>query len=83
MLHRNPQRKMSLAHAVRIWFGNLYRWHPKEAQITQCIHQAAEQLKQKGARDYWMRGETILDLSVLVPPESATAGSRGDPGETR
>lgn len=50
---------MSLANgqvAVELSFRNQYRWHPKESRITQCVHQAAEDLKQKGAKDFWLVG---------------------------
>jgi hypothetical protein len=42
--------------AVELSFRNQYRWHPNEQRITQCVHQAAENLKQKGAKDFWMVG---------------------------
>lgn len=41
---------------VELSFRNEYRWHPKEPRITQCVHQAAENLKQNGAREYWIVG---------------------------
>ena len=41
---------------VELSFRNQYRWHPKERRISQCVHQAAEDLKQRGARDYWITG---------------------------
>ncbi|HEX6813857.1 MAG TPA: hypothetical protein VF384_19705 [Planctomycetota bacterium] len=49
---------------VHIGFRNEYRWHPKDARITQCIHQAADRLKTHGAKDYWMTGKTELVLSL-------------------
>lgn len=41
---------------VELSFKNEYRWHPKVPRISQCVHQAAEDLKVKGARDFWMYG---------------------------
>jgi hypothetical protein len=42
--------------SVTLSFKNRYRWHPKEHRITQCLHQAAEDLKIQGARDFDMVG---------------------------
>ena len=42
---------------VELSFKNEYRWHPKAERISQCVHQAAENLKVKGDRDYWMYGQ--------------------------
>lgn len=41
---------------VEIWFVNLYRWHPTAARVTQCVHQAAENLKAAGAAEFKMIG---------------------------
>jgi len=41
---------------VELSLGNQYRWHPKEPRVSQCVHQAAENLKQTGAKDYWIVG---------------------------
>jgi hypothetical protein len=49
---------------VHIGFRNQYRWHPNEARISQCIHQAAENLKQQKAADYWQEGSTEITLSL-------------------
>ena len=57
--HAGPPLKAGIA---KLWFKNQYRWHPHDSRITQCVHQAAERLKSKGARDYWMEGETYLSL---------------------
>jgi hypothetical protein len=42
---------------VELSFRNEYRWHPKEARISQCVHKAAEDLKEKGAKDFFMIGD--------------------------
>lgn len=41
---------------VEIWFVNIYRWHPTAARVTQCVHQAAENLKATGAAEFKMIG---------------------------
>jgi len=50
------------AASVRVYFTNNYRWHPNEDRITQCIHQAAERLKVKGAADFTMKGEAEIPV---------------------
>lgn len=47
----------------RLTFRNKYRWHPSESRMTQCVHQAAENLKMKGAKDYWMYGDAVVTIS--------------------
>ncbi len=37
---------------IEVWFTNVYKWHPNEPRVSQCVHQAAERLKVKGARDF-------------------------------
>jgi len=54
---RVPQSLPGGQITVELSFRNQYRWHPKDARITQCIHQAAEDLKQSGAKDFWMVGK--------------------------
>lgn len=46
--------------AVQLSFKNQYRWHPNENRITKCVHQAAENLKINGAKDYWIIGGPII-----------------------
>lgn len=41
---------------VELSFRNKYRWHPNEARVTQCLHQAAERLKKSGAQEFLMVG---------------------------
>ena len=53
-------RKIS-SRTVEVWFVNLYRWHPTDTRrMTQCVHQAADNLKAKGAAEFKMIGEHIL-----------------------
>lgn len=50
--------------SVTLSFRNTYRWHPKEPRITQCLHQAAENLKVHGAKDFEMiGGPTVWEFS--------------------
>ncbi len=44
----------------RLGFRNMYRWHPDANRMTQCVHRAAENLKKKGAKDYWMVGSATI-----------------------
>lgn len=48
----------------RLNFRNKYRWHPNEARQTQCVHKAAENLKLKGAKDYWMYGDAVVEIAT-------------------
>ncbi len=57
---------------VRITLTDAYAWHGKEARISQCVHQALENMKSKGAADYTSTGSAVvaLDLSsAFVPKE--------------
>lgn len=55
---------------VHVGFRNEYRWHPNEARISQCIHQAADRLRAGRARNYWQEGsaEVILWIPRLGVP---------------
>jgi hypothetical protein len=45
---------------VEIWFTNRYRWHPNAKRISQCVHQAADNLKDSmGAAEFQMNGKHI------------------------
>ena len=44
--------------SVEVWFVNKYRWHPEDnRRVSQCVHQAADNLKSQGAKDYLMVGK--------------------------
>jgi hypothetical protein len=43
--------------SIEVWFVNKYRWHPTAKRVSQCIHEAADNLKTEGAQDYWMIGK--------------------------
>jgi outer membrane protein OmpA-like peptidoglycan-associated protein len=63
------------AGTVHAWFMDRYEWHPvypfyshfadDVARSTNCVHAAMVELKAGGARDYWMKGEATVPLSVL------------------
>lgn len=50
---------------VHIGFRNEYRWHPNDARITQCVHQAADRLRTGIARNYWMEGSAEVTLWII------------------
>lgn len=43
---------------VEIFLKNRYKWHPDEPRFTQALHAAADRLKRKRAREFWMVGST-------------------------
>lgn len=47
---------------VHVGFRNEYRWHPNEARISQCVHQAADRLRVGKARNYWQEGSAEVTL---------------------
>ncbi len=55
----NMQWRVLKNQQVELWFINRYRWHPNEARVSQCVHQAAENLKKRGASEFDMIGERI------------------------
>jgi hypothetical protein len=65
-------RKAGLVH---VWFMDRYEWHPvgfgykplkhDVRRETNCIHAAMVELKDSGAADYWMFGDTVLSLSLF------------------
>jgi len=47
---------------------NTYRWHPKGKRVSQCVHQAADNLKSSGAQDYFMIGTRAqIPLTDFTP----------------
>jgi hypothetical protein len=62
---------------VRISLADPYAWHPKEARITQCVHQAIENMKSQGAQEYMARGtgDVVLNLGSALK-EGPNAGPR-------
>lgn len=61
----NPNSFNSLKKVkVKIWFKNLYRWHPEANRKTKCVHIAAENLKLKGAKEFYMIGEAIIFIDL-------------------
>lgn len=64
------------AGTLHVWFQDRYEWHPSYRfyshfpgdgpRDTNCIHAALVELKAGGvAKDYWMKGEATVPLSVL------------------
>jgi hypothetical protein len=53
---------------VRITLSDVYAWHGKEARISQCVHQALENMKAKGAAEYKSTGTAVVALNLGVEP---------------
>ncbi len=66
---------------IHVWFKDRYEWHPvypglytkmhgddDDPRDTNCIHAAMVEMKDKGAADYWMKGEVTVPLSPLMDP---------------
>jgi hypothetical protein len=66
---------------VHIWFQDRYEWHPvgfgykrfpdDGRREDNCVHAAMVELKNSGARDYWMIGDAVIPISMV------TAGAPG------
>ncbi|HLW91063.1 MAG TPA: hypothetical protein VKS78_07165 [Roseiarcus sp.] len=65
--------------AVHVWFKDRYEWHPyfpglynafpdDGARPDNCVHAAFVEMKDQGAKDYWMIGEATVPLSPLIDP---------------
>lgn len=46
----NLQWKAVKKGVVEVWFINRYRWHPEASRVTQCVHQAADNLRTRKTR---------------------------------
>jgi len=79
---------------VRVWFQDRYEWHPvypglytklagDKARPDNCAHAAGVEMKNQGARDYWMKGQAVVPLSldneVLTPFARAGFSMTGKP----
>jgi hypothetical protein len=61
---------------VHVWFMDRYEWHPvgfgykklafDERRVSNCAHAAAVELKASGASDYWMKGDAVVPLAVVM-----------------
>jgi hypothetical protein len=68
---------------VHVWFQDRYEWHPvgfgynkfpdDSRRSTNCVHAAMVELKNSGARDYWMQGDALIPLSVVLAPAASPA----------
>jgi hypothetical protein len=72
------------AGTVHVWFQDRYEWHPvgfgykhfadDSRRGSNCVHAAMVELKSSGAKDYWMIGDAVVPLSlVLGSPSRRTA----------
>lgn len=50
--------------SANLFFQNMYDWHPEEKSSIQCLHEAANRLKNLGARDFLMKGNTSVKIPV-------------------
>jgi hypothetical protein len=64
------------AGTVHAWFQDRYEWHPVYPGLyaafpgdvvrpTNCVHAALVELQTGGARDFWMKGEATVPLSLF------------------
>jgi hypothetical protein len=70
---------------VHVWFQDRYEWHPvgfgysrlpnDSRRSSNCVHAAMVELKTSGAKDYWMVGDAVIPLS-LVLGRAAPSGAR-------
>jgi len=85
------------AGTVHAWLQDRYEWHPvypglytakpgDVARETNCVHAAMVELKTGGARDFWMKGEATVPLSLFrggtPPPHPHPGGAGGMSGST-
>ena len=76
------------ARTIHVWFRDRYEWHPvgfgyshcpdDKARVSNCVHAAMVELKSSGAKDYWMVGDAVIPLRVVLggaPVRSAPGGS--------
>lgn len=74
------------AGTVHAWFQDRYEWHPfypgiytsfpddSPARPTNCVHAALVELQSGTARDYWMKGEATVPLSLFLPAAAPGGG---------
>jgi peptidoglycan hydrolase-like protein with peptidoglycan-binding domain len=73
---------------VHVWFQDKYEWHPvgfgytrkpgDERREDNCVHAALVELKNSGARDYWMVGDNVIPLSLVTGGSSGGGGGISD-----
>jgi hypothetical protein len=66
---------------VHVWFQDRYEWHPvgfgyskfsdDSRRPTNCVHAAMVELKSSGAKDYWMVGDAVLPLRLVLGTTAA------------
>lgn len=74
------------ARTLHAWFQDRYEWHPvypfysalsgDAVRPSNCVHAALVEIKAGGvAKDYWMKGEATVPLSVLPATGGGGTGS--------
>ena len=64
--------------SVTAWFVNWYCWHPNEQRLTQRLHQAAENLKTHGAKEFFILGSRVksrlkdIEINTVRPRKKPT-----------
>lgn len=62
---------------VIVKLADPYAWHPQEARLTQCVHQAIENMKSQGAKEYMARGTGVVVVNMnSVLKEGPSEGPR-------
>jgi hypothetical protein len=75
------------AGTVHVWFQDRYEWHPvgfgykrfpdDVRRGTNCVHAAMVEMKASGAKDYWMVGDAVVPLRLVMgtpaPPRPGPA----------
>ena len=62
---------------VMIKLADPYAWHPQEARLSQCVHQAIDNMKAHGAKEYMARGTGVVVVSMgSVFKEGPNEGAR-------
>jgi hypothetical protein len=49
---------------VQITLSDIYAWHGKEPRLSQCVHQAIENMKRHGAAEYKSTGTAVVSLNL-------------------
>lgn len=70
------------AGTIHVWFQDRYEWHPVgfgykhfpddgPGRISNCVHAAMVEMKRSGAKDYWMIGDAVMPLRLVLRGPSA------------
>lgn len=79
------------AGTVHVWFRDRYEWHPvgfgyshcpdDVARGSNCVHAAMVEMKNSGAKDYWMVTDIVIPLRLVLggaPPSRPAPKARHD-----